>query len=96
MKRLFRRVALGPEVVEPAPCAAGQAIGALEAHRLAAEQGKAGAQLELGIKYELGDHVPQDYAEAAKWDRLAAEQGVRLAQVELGWMYAYGHGRTAP
>ena len=40
-----------------------------------AEQGNAAAQYNLGVMYDNGEGVPQDYAEAAKWYRLAAEQG---------------------
>ena len=42
--------------------------------------------------YALGEEVPQDDAEAAKWYRLAAEQGDAFAQLELGIMYADGEG----
>ena len=44
-------------------------------HRLAAEQGNASAQNNLGFMYGIGRGVPQDYAEAVRWYRLAAEQG---------------------
>ena len=40
-----------------------------------AEQGNAAAQYNLGVMYDNGEGVPQDYAEAAKSYRLAAEQG---------------------
>jgi TPR repeat protein len=40
-----------------------------------ADQGDADAQFNLGVMYDRGDGIPQDYAEAAKWHRLAAEQG---------------------
>jgi len=40
-----------------------------------ADQGDADAQFNLGVMYDSGDGIPQDYAEAAKWHRLAAEQG---------------------
>ena len=46
---------------------------------LAAEQGNAKAQTALGILYQNGRGVPQDYAEGVKWYRLAAEQGYALA-----------------
>ena len=41
--------------------------------RLAAEQGAARAQFNLGIMYADGEGVPQDDKEAVKWFRLAAE-----------------------
>jgi len=40
-----------------------------------AEGGLPEAQLNLGLMYEKGQGVPQDYAEALKWYRKAAEQG---------------------
>ena len=40
-----------------------------------AEEGIPEAQFNLGLMYEKGQGVPQDYAEALKWYRKAAEQG---------------------
>ena len=57
-----------------------------------AEQGDAGAQNFLGLMYNQGEGVTQDYAEAAKWYRMAAEQGVDQAQYNLGVSYANGEG----
>jgi TPR repeat protein len=42
--------------------------------RLAAEQGYAEAQYNLGLAYYRGEWVMEDKAEAVKWIRLAAEQ----------------------
>ena len=42
--------------------------------RLAAEQGRAAAQHNLGFQYQQGLGVPQDYIEAHKWFNLAASQ----------------------
>ena len=39
-----------------------------------ASQGNADAQFNLGVMYDIGQGVPQDDAEAAKWYRLAADQ----------------------
>ncbi len=44
-------------------------------YRLAADQGDADAQFNLGIMYENGRRVPQDETEAVRWYRLAADQG---------------------
>ena len=67
-----------------------------------AEGGLPEAQLNLGLLYEKGQGVPQDYAEALKWNlkaaeqgnakalkwyRKAAEQGNAEAQFHLGLMY---------
>jgi TPR repeat protein len=56
-------------------------------YRKAAEQGDAAAQYNLGIRYEKGEGIPQDYKEAVKWYRKAAEQGHADAQVILCFMY---------
>ena len=40
----------------------------------------------------IGNGVPQDYMEAAKWLRKAADQELAQAQHDLGVMYADGHG----
>ena len=57
---------------------------------MAAEQGEAIAQFDLGLIYYKGDEVPQDYAEAAHWFRLAADQGYADAQFNVGVMYYNG------
>ena len=61
-------------------------------YRLAAAQGYALAQLNLGLMYANGEGVPEDDAEAVRWYRLAAEQGYATAQFNLGLMYANGEG----
>ena len=63
---------------------------AVKWYRLAADQGDAKAQYNLGNMYRKGQGVPQDYAEAVKWYRLAAEQGAAYAQYNLGFMYEKG------
>ena len=57
-----------------------------------AEQGDTTAQINLGVMYEDGKGVSQDYESAVKWYRLAAEQGDVRAQINLGLMYANGAG----
>ena len=57
-----------------------------------AEQGDTDAQHSLGVMYDTGQGVPQDYKEAATWYRKAAEQGYAPAQYNLGAMYANGEG----
>ena len=42
---------------------------ALRLIRPLADQGNADAQYNLGVLYEKGQGVPQDYAEAVKWYR---------------------------
>jgi TPR repeat protein len=46
----------------------------------------------LGLLYENGRGVPQDYAAAVSWYRKAAEQGNAKAQFHLGLMYAKVQG----
>jgi TPR repeat protein len=50
------------------------------------------AQYNVGVMYEDGVGVAQDYKVAVKWYRLAAEQGYANAQGNLGAMYANGKG----
>ncbi len=64
----------------------------VEALRLAAEQGDAEAQRNLGVKHVEGDGVPQDDTEAVRWFRLAADQGHAGAQTNLRLMSAGGGG----
>ena len=58
----------------------------------AAEQGNAKAQYNLGVMYDKGLGVRQDYAQAVQWYRRAAEQGYAGAQFNLGVMYDSGQG----
>ena len=61
-------------------------------YRLSAERGDAGAQYNLGVRYDKGRGVPQDDKEAVNWYRLSAEQGIAQAQNNLGQMYVNGQG----
>ncbi|HFB4418182.1 TPA: tetratricopeptide repeat protein [Neisseria gonorrhoeae] len=58
----------------------------------AAEQGNAAAQFNLGVMYENGQGVRQDYVQAVQWYRKASEQGDVQAQYNLGLMYYDGRG----
>jgi TPR repeat protein len=60
-----------------------------------AANGDATAQWFLGVRYEHGKGVPQDYAQAAAWYRKAAEQGDATAEWLLGGLYDLGHGVRA-
>jgi len=57
-----------------------------------AKQGNALAQYNLGVMYNEGQGVPQNYKTAVKWYRLSAKQGNTDAQYNLGGMYALGRG----
>ena len=52
-------------------------------YRMAAEQGNAFGQVNLGDMYEYGKGVARDFAEAARWYRLSAEQGNEDAKEAL-------------
>ena len=64
----------------------------LDSLKVAAEQGDATAQVDLGLMYNTGKGVPKDVVEAVRWLRMAAEQGHAKAQFYLGLMYAQGKG----
>ena len=61
-------------------------------YRKAAEQGNSDGLVGLGLIYDGGKGVPQDYTQAIYWYRKAAEQGNFLAQFFLGMMYFQGKG----
>ena len=57
-----------------------------------AEQGNTSAQYALGMYYEDGTCVLEDYGEAVKWYRRAAMQGDAGGQFGLSGMYFSGKG----
>src|SRR6476660_6605923 len=57
-----------------------------------AKAGDAESQFELGRRYDKGEGVRRDLAEAVKWYRKAAEQKYAGAQNSLGVCYARGEG----
>lgn len=89
---LTSTAAAGPFEEGLAAAERGDFATALRLWRPLAEHGDAVAQSGLGILYAEGRGVPQDHAEAAKWNRLAAEQGYALAQYNLGVSYDTGEG----
>ena len=58
----------------------------------AAEQGNADAQYKLGLSYEHGDRVEQNYVKAAHWYILSSNRGNANAQFNLANMYEQGLG----
>lgn len=58
----------------------------------AAEQGDVKAQVDLGVMYDQGQTVPQDYRQAVIWYTRGAEQGDADAQACLGVLYKEGLG----
>jgi uncharacterized protein len=101
MRHTFRAISAGIvfALSFAAPVAADSLEQAVAAYRLAdyatalrvyhslAEQGLAVAQFNLGLMYDLGQGVVQNYPEAVKWYRLAADQGRDDAQYQLGHLY---------
>ena len=57
-----------------------------------AEQGHAGAQYSLGMRYYLGEGTLTDKKKAFYWFTQAAEQGLADAQHNLGILYYLGEG----
>jgi uncharacterized protein len=66
--------------------------GALKEFQELAENNDARGQYGLGVMHDMGQGVPENLEEAAKWYRLAAEQGYADAQNNLGTMYEDGEG----
>jgi len=60
--------------------------------RKLAEQGWEKYQNKLGIMYESGDGVPQDFKKAAYWYHEAAIQNNAAAQLNLGVLHYHGKG----
>jgi uncharacterized protein len=65
---------------------------ALKVWQKPAQQGDASDQFNIGILYEHGLGVVQEYAEAVKLYREAAQQGFAPAQNNLGIMLSTGQG----
>jgi len=70
----------------------GDYAAALKEWRPLAEKGSPDAQYNVGLAYEEGKGVPQNYAEAARWIERAANQGEVEAQHDIGAMYGIGKG----
>jgi localization factor PodJL len=60
--------------------------------RMAAAQGKASAQYEVGQRLAEGKGSDQNLKEAAKWFQRAASSGFAMAQFRLGTLYERGVG----
>jgi len=67
-------------------------VEAVRLYRLAADQGNASAQNNLGFMHQNGQGVPQNDVEAVRLYRLAANQGNASAQSNLGFMHYDGRG----
>lgn len=67
-------------------------VRSLSFFRMAAEQGNAEAQFELGQMHAQGLGITQRFEAAADWYLLAAKQGHAKAQFHLGFLYSHGQG----
>ena len=65
---------------------------AIELYLKSAEQGYAVAQYNLGLCYEFGEGVEQDFVKSAEWYEKSAEQGHAVAQYHLAYYYEMGKG----
>src|SRR6266571_4519866 len=63
-----------------------------DATKVAAENGDALAQYDLGIYYSLGQGIAKNDAAAVRWWHKAAQQNLAPAQLNLGICYGLGKG----
>ncbi len=69
-----------------------EGIIAKEQHRGDASDEYSQIMLQIGLRYYLGEGMPQDYTQAATWIEKAADAGNSDAMYALGSMYANGEG----
>jgi TPR repeat protein len=67
-------------------------VQAFETYKNVADAGEAGAELYMGLGYDLGIDLPRSAVEAARWYRKAAAQGSSSAENNLGVLYRNGDG----
>jgi TPR repeat protein len=65
---------------------------ALKYFRHAANQGDSQAILQIGLMYDFGKGVTQNYPEALRWYVRAADKGEPRAMYLVGHMYEFGEG----
>jgi len=65
---------------------------ALETLMFEAQRGNSEVQYRIGVIYNIGLGVPQDYDLAAQWYLKAADQGHGGAQLKLSTLYFNGQG----
>jgi TPR repeat protein len=88
---LFLFAAVAFSITGCATTKAAPSAGILELQKKAV-QGDAKAQLSLGIDYEYGLGVPQDYGKTFELFQLAAQQGYPEAEEALASLYDRGKG----
>ena len=77
---------------EQSAAAGTDVLKAAEDDLSAAKKGNAEAAYRTGLRYQRGDVLEQDYAEALKWFNAAADKGHADAEFTLGYMYENGLG----
>lgn len=77
--------------INPAQIADAQWLAA-QWYRKKADEGNWLEQFNLGLMYEQGEGVAQNYTEASRWYRKAADQRFGEAQFRLGLLYESGLG----
>jgi len=65
---------------------------ALKYFRQAAKRGDSQAILQIGLMYDFGKGVTQNYPEALRWYVRAADKGEPRAMYLVGHMYEFGEG----
>lgn len=65
---------------------------ALDSFKKAADRGDVEAFLQLGLMYDFGRGICQNYTEAMRWYLKAAEKGEPRAMYLVGHMHEYGEG----
>ncbi len=73
----------------------GRFSDAYQAWRADADHGDAASALYLGVLYDTGFGVPQDYQRALAWYEVAAASGSKTAMFNAAVMYDAGRGTTA-
>jgi uncharacterized protein len=92
MRRRFFHVLAILVLVRWVPPATAREKGIDPALLAKAKAGDAKAQYELGNKFNYGQGVRLDYAQAAFWYAKSAERGDPDSQFQLGGLYHVGHG----
>ena len=87
-----KKVSKSPERVEELSIFSEEGSATANYLRKLAEAGNIEAQNQVGLLYNDGQGVPQNFERASLWFRKAAEQGHAGAQVNLGTLYFLGHG----
>ena len=73
----------------------GDSAGAATLYAAQAAAGRAVAQNNLGVLYQRGQGVEQDYVQARQWFERAAAQGLAGAMYNIGMLYLRGYGVPA-